>query len=70
MDGDNAIEALAEAIEDSLSMLRPTQRGSSADLTLGTVDTLVPGTSSGSIDHAEGLARYGSCSSRRSFMRP
>ena len=48
MDGDNAIESLAEAIEDSLSMIRPTQRTSSADLTLGVVDTLVPGTSSGS----------------------
>jgi hypothetical protein len=48
MDGDNAIAALAEAIEDSLSMLRPTQRTSSADLTLGVADTLVPGTSSGS----------------------
>jgi hypothetical protein len=49
MDGDNAIEALAEAIENSLSMLRPTQRGSSADLQLGTVDALVPSTGGAAI---------------------
>lgn len=42
MDGDNAMEALAEAIEDSLSMLRPTSKASSADLTLTTTDALVP----------------------------
>jgi hypothetical protein len=44
MDGDNAIEALAEAIENSLSMLRPTQGGSTADLQLTTVNQLIPGT--------------------------
>jgi hypothetical protein len=43
MDGDNAIEALARAIETSFGGIRPVQKASTADLNLGTADTALPG---------------------------
>jgi hypothetical protein len=47
MDGDNAIEALARAIEATFSGIRPLQKGSTADLTLGVADTMLPGIAMG-----------------------